>query len=156
MNEPCFHWPRLALLALLGPLAAAAGPTPPAAADRETIAQLTRQSDAWDQAIVRKDRGAVAANMAEDFRDIDGHGDVSDKTTFLEDILSPKLSIDPYKVENFDVRLYGDVALLSGTTRMTGHFDGKPFTSHYRYIDIYVRREGHWRVVSVQISKMPD
>ena len=140
---------RLVLLAALLPLVAAA-----AAPDQATITQLTRQAQAWDRAIVRKDRAAIADNMAEDFRDIDGYGNVADKAAFLEDILSPKLAIDPYTVEDLDIRLYGEVALLSGTTRMSGHFDGKPFSSHYRYVDIYVRRDGRWRVVSVQISKM--
>jgi ketosteroid isomerase-like protein len=147
---------RYLLPALLVPLAAAAATPAATPAEKATIAQLTRQSDAWDKAIVRKDRAAVADNMAEDFRDIDGHGSVAGKAQFLEGILAPDLSIDPYVVEDFDVRLYGDVALLSGTTRMTGHSEGKPFRSHYRYIDIYVRRGGRWRVVSVQISKMPD
>ncbi len=31
-------------------------------------AELTAQADRWDQAIVAKDRTAVEANMAEDFR----------------------------------------------------------------------------------------
>ena len=39
----------------------------------------------------------------------------------------PKLTIDPYTVEDFEVRLYGDTALLSGRTHMTGKYDGKPF-----------------------------
>ena len=68
--------------------------------------------------------------------------------------MDAKLTIDPYTVEDFDVRLFGDVALLSGRTRMTGRFDGKPFTSHYRYIDIYVKRNGAWKIVSVQITRM--
>ena len=72
------------------------------------------------------------------------------------DLVSPDLQIDPYTVEEFDVRLYGDVALLSGRTRMTGRYEGKPFTSHYRYIDIYVRRDGAWKIVSVQISRIPN
>jgi ketosteroid isomerase-like protein len=53
------------------------------------------------------------------------------------------------------VRLYGDVALLAGRTRMTGRYQGKTFSSHYRYIDIYVKRGGAWQIVSVQISKIP-
>jgi ketosteroid isomerase-like protein len=59
-------------------------------------------------------------------------------------------------VEEFDVRLLGDTALLSGRTRMTGHYKGKPFTAHYRYIDIYVKRAGTWKIVSVQTSPIPD
>jgi hypothetical protein len=38
---------------------------------------------------------------------------------------------------------------------MTGRYDGKVFTSSYRYIDIYVRRGGAWKIVSVQITKLP-
>jgi ketosteroid isomerase-like protein len=120
------------------------------------VAQLTAQADAWDKAIVRKDRAAIEANMADDFRQIDGAGNVETKQSFVDDLVSPDLRIDPYAVEDFDVRLYGDVALLSGRTRMTGAYQGKPFTSHYRYIDIYVRRDGAWKIVSVQISRIPN
>jgi ketosteroid isomerase-like protein len=121
-----------------------------------TVAQLKQQADAWDRAIIAKNRAAIEANMASDFRDIDGHGNVADKAQFLEGITDAQLTIDPYTVPDLDVRLYGDVALLSGTTRMSGSYQGKPFKSNYRYIDIYVHRAGVWRVVSVQISKMPD
>lgn len=121
-------------------------------APSEIVAELSAQADAWDKAIVRKDRAAIERNMAEDFRQIDGSGNLENKTSFVEGLVSPDLQIDPYTVEDFDVRVYGDVALLSGRTRMTGKYRGKPFTSHYRYIDIYVRRGDDWKIVSVQIT----
>jgi ketosteroid isomerase-like protein len=127
-----------------------------AAADQGgDVAELTRLSNAWDQAIVRKDEKAVADNMAEDFRQIDGYGNLETRKSFVAGILDPKLTIDPYTVEDFEVRLYGDTALLSGRTHMTGRYDGKRFESNYRYIDIYVRRNGAWKIVSVQITKLP-
>lgn len=119
------------------------------------VAQLEKLSDAWDAAIVRKDEAAVAANMADDFRIIDGTASIQDKRAFVADIVDPKLTIHPYEVEDFEVRVYGDTALLSGRTHMTGRYDGKPFESNYRYIDIYVRRHGAWKIVSVQITKIP-
>ena len=122
--------------------------------DDDAVELLTRQADVWDKAIVRKDLAAIEANMADDFRQIDGAGNVETKASFVEGIMSPALEIDPYTVEDFEVRLYGDVALLSGRTNMTGRYDGKPFTSHYRYIDIYVRRSGAWKIASVQISRI--
>ena len=64
--------------------------------------------------------------MAEDFRQIDGAGNVESKTSFVDGLLSPDLQIDPYVVEDFDVRVYGDVALLSGRTRMSGRHQGRP------------------------------
>jgi ketosteroid isomerase-like protein len=119
------------------------------------IATLTRLSNDWDKAIVQKDEAAIAGNMADDFRMIDGSGNVASKQVFVADIVDPKLVIDPYTVEEFDVRLYGDTALLSGRTHMTGKHDGQPFTSEYRYIDIYVRKAGTWKIISVQITRLP-
>ncbi len=144
-------WLALASASLF--LVACANPQRPD--DAALVADLTAQADRWDKAIVRKDRAAIEANMADDFRNIDGSGDVEAKQPFVDDLVSPDLTIDPYRVEDFDVRLYGDVALLSGRTRMTGRYQGKAFTSHYRYIDIYVRRGGAWKIVSVQISRIP-
>ena len=135
-----------------------AGALPVSAADTgrdADVAALKRISDAWDAAIVRKDEKAIADNMAEDFRQIDGYGNLETKKSFVAGIVDPKLTIDPYTVEDFEVRLYGDTALLSGRTDMTGKYDGKVFASSYRYIDIYVRRGGVWKIVSVQITKMP-
>ncbi|OYU83029.1 MAG: hypothetical protein CFE45_26685 [Burkholderiales bacterium PBB5] len=112
--------------------------------EADTITVLTRQANAWAQAIVRKDRAAIEANMADDFRQIDGQGQVETKQSFVNDLVSADLVIAPYTVEDFDIRLYGDVALLCGRTRMTGSYQGKPF------------KNGRWQIVSVQISKMPD
>ncbi len=147
---------RTRLLLALAPLAllSACGSLPPSdsAAD---IAELTRLSVAWDSAIVHKDRSAIEGNMADDFRQIGGNGDVEDKASFVAGLLDPVLEIDPYTVEDFDVRLYGDIALLSGRSHLTGRYAGKGFVTQYRYIDIYARRDGRWRVISVQISKIP-
>jgi ketosteroid isomerase-like protein len=139
-----------ALILCFVPLAAAPAADPNAA----VVAALTKQADAWDKAIVKKDRAAVAANMADDFRNIDAAGTVAGKAAFVDGLMDAKLEIDPYTVEDFDVRVLGDTALLCGRTRMTGRYDGKPFTSHYRYIDIYVKRNGAWTIVSVQITRM--
>jgi ketosteroid isomerase-like protein len=144
-----------AVILLAGAAAAAAAPLD-AAASKAIVERLTAQAERWDRAIVAKDRAAIEANMADDFRQIDGYGNVEDRKAFVEGVVSPDLQIDPYTVEDLDVRLYGDVALLSGRTRMTGKYRGQPFTSHYRYIDVYVRRGGEWKVVSVQISRIPS
>ncbi len=135
-------------------LAGCGAPALATSARADDIAQLTRQSNAWDQAIVRKDEAAIAANMAEDFRQIDSGGDLETKTSFVAGLISADLQIDPYRVEEFEVRLYGDTALLSGRTRMTGRYQDKPFATHYRYIDIYVRSGGAWKIVSVQTTRV--
>jgi len=146
---------RPALLAAVMVAALASNLAMPAEPRERDVAELTRLSDAWDKAIVRKDEKAIADNMAEDFRQIDPNANLETKQSFVAGIIDPKLTIDPYTVEEFEVRLYADTALLSGRTHMTGKYDGQVFESNYRYIDIYVRRNGAWKIVSVQITRIP-
>jgi ketosteroid isomerase-like protein len=132
---------------------AASAPARPAADFSD--AQLRAQADAWDAAIVRKDREAIAGNMSESFQQIGSDGRVADKAAFLEAIVADKLVIAPYTVEEFRIRRYGDTALVSGRTDMHGSWDGKPFESHYRFTDTYVREaDGAWRVVNVQTTEI--
>ena len=135
---------------------AASGANPGApVAEAELKAQLQAQAERWDRAIVAKDRAAIAGNMAEDFRQIDGEGHLEDIDSFVAGLMDPQLQIAPYTVQDFEIRLYGDVAVLSGRTHMTGSYADKPFETDYRYIDLYVKRQGQWKIVSVQITKLP-
>jgi ketosteroid isomerase-like protein len=118
-------------------------------------AALRAQADAWDAAIVRKDRAAIAVNMSDSFMQTGSDGALADKAKFLEAITSDKLVISPYTVEDFRVRFYGDTALITGRTDMHGTWDGKDFRSNYRFTDTYVREaDGHWRVVNVQTTEI--
>jgi len=147
---PTFRSTLLAFFLAL-PLAGGAAPRDDRAA---TIAQLTRQADAWDKAIVAKDLAGIAGNMCDDFRQIGGSSEVMNRESFLRDLMSLELQIDPYKVDEFEIRVYGNTALVSGRTLMTGQYAGTPFTSNYRYIDVYVRSGGQWKVCSVQITRL--
>lgn len=156
MSRPQRNAFTLLLAPLLAALALACTPAPAPLPDPTAdSAVLIAQADAWDKAIVRKDVAAISANMAEDFRQIRSNGDLADKATFLRDIASPELTIEPYEVEDLEVRFYGDAALLTGRTRMKGSYRGEAFSTHYRYIDVYARRDGRWQVVSVQITTIP-
>lgn len=128
----------------------------PVESEASIIAALKGKSDRWDQAIIRKDLQAIADNMADDFRHIGMSGEISDRALFLKEIVSPDLVINPYTVEDFDIRVYGECALLCGRTKMTGTYKGKPFESHYRYIDTYRRIGGEWKVCSVQTTGMRE
>lgn len=140
---------RLAPLLGLSLAACASQPPPTEAA---LVHAIKAQADAWDAAIVRRDRAAIAANMHDDFMAISSRGSVADKTRFLADITDPALEIAPYRVEDFRARVYGDTLITTGTTRMTGRYGGKPFSAHYRYTDVYIRDGRRWKVAQVQTT----
>jgi hypothetical protein len=135
-------------------LIAAAAATPIFARAADDAAVLRAQADAWDRDIVRKDRAGIEKNMHARFFQIDGEGGRHARAEFVDMLLDPKLTIDPYTVPDLEVHQFGDMAQLTATTHMTGKYDGKPFTSAYRYIDTYVREQGRWRIVSVQITRL--
>ncbi len=116
---------------------------------------LKHQADAWDLAIIHKDRKAIEANISARFMQIGSDGNKADKPGFVATLMDERLSISPYTVEDFQIRVFGEAALLTGTTDMHGSWSGKPFTSHYRYTDVYVRENGKWRVVNVQTTPIP-
>ncbi|MEO5559584.1 MAG: nuclear transport factor 2 family protein [Dokdonella sp.] len=123
--------------------------------DAGVEATLKRQADAWDLAIIHKDRKAIDDNISGTFMQIGSDGAKADKPAFVTALMDKRLSIAPYTVEDFQIRVYGDTALLTGTTAMQGSWDGKAFNSHYRYTDVYVREHGKWRVVNVQTTPIP-
>lgn len=59
-----------------------------AAEPADDAAVLKTQAVAWDDAIVHKRRAAVEANMAPEFLHIGENGALSDRTAFLDSILS--------------------------------------------------------------------
>ena len=87
---------------------------------------------------------------------MDFRGEVSTKEPFVAGLLDPALTIDPYTVEKLDIRVQGETALVTGETHMTGTYEGKPFKSHYRYIDVYQHGPAGWAVVYIQITKFKE
>ncbi|HEX4479766.1 MAG TPA: nuclear transport factor 2 family protein [Rudaea sp.] len=122
--------------------------------DKALAAALKKQADAWDMAIVKKDKKAIAENMSDSFLMIDSGGETSDKARFIADLTSPDITIEPYTVDEFKIRIYGNTALINGATNMHGVESGKPFTTHYRFTDTYVKEGAVWRVVNVQTTRI--
>lgn len=157
-NRRAAAWWRAAMVLLGGCLAAqpsvASEPAVPSADQDRT--EIRRLADAWDAAIVAKDMPAVAANMAPEFQQIRSDGARRDRAQFLEAVADPGLTIQPYTVEDFEVRLYGDTALVFGRTRMVGTAEGEPFELYYRFTDVYVRGPERWQVVAIQITSIRE
>ena len=116
---------RLVLVSLL--LAVPVSPVFALDDDKALAAALKKQADAWDVAIVKKDRKAIENNMAESFFMIDSGGGTSDKAKFVADLTAPDITIEPYTVDEFKIRIYGNTALINGATNMHGVEGGKPF-----------------------------
>ena len=89
------------------------------------------------------------SHLADEFVCIESDGSVLDKTAFLR-MTAQGSDLAEYRLDEVDVRFYGDVALV----RATGSWKtrtGVPGTS--RYVDVYVRIRDEWKTVSAQITR---
>jgi hypothetical protein len=128
------------------------------------VSRLTAQSAVEDsvravelargEALLRADTVALSRMIAPEFIEISRLGQLRPRAANLRDISSGDLKLLTVRYDSLSVRLYGDVALLTGIADNTGTFRGLPFSGKIRYTRIFVRREGRWQAVAMQQTSM--
>jgi ketosteroid isomerase-like protein len=112
-------------------------------------AEIRRLNEAYVKASLAGDVEWYRTHLAEEFVCIDSDGSVLDKTAFLA-MTARGSELAEYRLDEVDVRFYGDVALVRATGSWTAK-NGTPGVS--RYVDIYARAGDEWKAVSAQITR---
>lgn len=63
--------------------------------------------------------------------------------------------IPEFVLEEVQVRIFGDMALIVAKTRDKTMKDGQWAIGETRYTDTYIKQKGEWRCVQVQLTRMP-
>jgi hypothetical protein len=127
--------------------------TPQARAD-EMPADLRLAAEAFDVAQHSGNRAELERLVAEDYRLFGSDGAGQNKDQFIADFTSPSVDIDPFTIEEFDARVYGDTAILTGRVALSGASNGHRFTVNLRFSDLWVKRDGQWQVVFAQTTRI--
>ena len=139
---------------LLWLAALAAAATPAFAADLP--ADLARAAHDYDQAQIRSDKAELTRLLADDYLLQNSAGQVQDKASFIADSTARGFHIEPFVVEEPVEKLLGDTALLGGVSTLKGTDGGKPFSARLRFVDVWAKRDGQWRVVFTQATRAPQ
>lgn len=113
---------------------------------KTTLEQLNQE---YVGAFMNADVDWYREHLADDFVCIESDGSVLDKAQFLSNTLKGP-DVADYKLQEVDVRIYGDAALVRATGLWTRK-DGSTGVS--RYIDVYVKQRQQWKTVSAQITR---
>ena len=132
-------------LALGVPTVALAAPLP---------ADLAAAAHAYDAAQVNGDRAALERLVADDYVLVNGAGQVQDKAKLIADYVAPGFKLDPFTIEAPVEKVFGDTALLGGRVNMTGVDGGQRFALVVRFVDTWAKRDGQWRVVYSQVTRV--
>lgn len=120
----------------------------------DATAELVDLARDWDLAMVGNDADAIGRFMADDWTIIGADGRLSDKPTFLALIRSGDLTHDVMESEDFQVRLYGDTAVVIARGVSGGRYRGQPFREVERSSCLFIRAAGEWRCVMTHLSRL--
>jgi ketosteroid isomerase-like protein len=118
--------------------------------DEETVKQLERDSAA---ASAHNDADATSLILADDFVGNWADGSTTTKKQELDMLRSSKEKYEANEVIEMTVRVFGDTAIASGKNIETSIIDGKNATGTYNFTDIFLKRNGRWRIVASQTAR---
>ena len=132
---------RTLLVALVGLLASSRARAQATSATEQEIVKLEQ---AATDAQFKKDRAALERLLADDYLYTHSNGSVLNKTQEIAESMSSDVQWTDSKLADLKVRIFGDVAVLTGRQTIQGTAKGY-VPGPRRITDIFVKRSGHWQ-----------
>lgn len=148
---------RRALPFFLGFLAAAWTPAAVGAQSREVksdqqiLIQIERD---WDAAHHGRNPDFIKTILADEFVAVYSDGTTGDKAHELALAAGFNQQVDSSTLDDFVVKIYGETALVRMTQTAVGVSQGRQVTLTFKYVDVFVLRDGRWQCVSSQSTKV--
>ena len=113
------------------------------------IARLGQIQQELSTAWMTRDRATVERLIAPDWVVTHLAGQRITRAEVLRDMLeSDATQINASDVDEIEVRLFGDTAVVTGRTHARGTQSGAPFDVRLRFTDVFVRRGDQWQAVA--------
>jgi uncharacterized protein (TIGR02246 family) len=112
----------------------------------DTLVDLEqRLARAW----VAGDRAFIEGVLAPDWSVIDPSGAVMTRQQVLEQTFaSADRRIEAMTIDEIKVRMFGEMAVVTGRTRATGSYQGKSASATLRFTDVFAFRDARWVIVA--------
>jgi ketosteroid isomerase-like protein len=144
--------PTLLFLAFVVPaVSVSGGQSGPVLSDQQILIKLERD---WDAAFHQKDVAFIDSVLAKEFVSTYGDGTRGDRARELKQAAEFNQQVDSSTLDEFIVKVYADTAVVWFTQHMVGPSKGQRLELTYRYIDVFVMRDGRWQCVASQSTKV--
>src|SRR5260370_8078743 len=116
--------------------------------------QLKKMEQERMQAVVKGDTTTLDRMTGNDYFFIDSQGRVRKKQDTLSAIKSGDIKIESTDLDDLDVHVYGNTAVLTGKSVSKGQIGGQDSSGTYRFLRVYVKQGGQWKSVAFQQTKV--
>jgi len=120
--------------------------------DQQTLMDLENQ---WDMAFRNGNVKFIDSILDPDFIATYDDGTRANKAKELELAASFNQQIDDSDLDDFTIKINGNTAVVWFTLRLLGPIQGKPVELTYHYLDVWVLRDGNWRCIASQSTRVP-
>jgi ketosteroid isomerase-like protein len=110
----------------------------------------------WRQAQLTNNVTEVDRLLADDYLGINANGTLETKADELTRRRSGSLHITQLDLSDIKVRIYGDTAVVTSKAEVIGKNGDRDISGRYRYTRVYSNREGQWRIVSFEASRISN
>ena len=128
------------------------------AKDDKATQEVIEFRNRYIEAEENRDMAFLDKILADDFFALNPQGKLLDKAGQLENLKRPDRTLKVLNPRETHVQFYanGDVAILTEHVTVDGTDKGKPFGGEYRFLRVFAKQNGNWKVVLAQGSPMPD
>ena len=130
----------------------------PAPKNDKAVKEVIEFRNRYIEAEENRDIAFLESILADDFFALNPQGKLLDKAGQLENLKRPDRTLKVLNPRETQVRFYagGDVAILTEHVTVDGQDKGHPFGGEYRFLRVFAKQEGKWKVVLAQGSPMPE
>jgi len=114
--------------------------------------ELAQVEEAFNLAMISNDVSRIAACIADDWVLVTPEMGVVSRERILHVIASGDLSHDTMTKDVSRVKVYGDIAVVTGRGRNTGCFKGQRISAEEWITDVYRRVDGRWLCVLTHLT----
>jgi ketosteroid isomerase-like protein len=116
------------------------------------IERFTALESAFNQAMISNDVRQIANCISDDWVLVTSQKGPISREAILAVVANGVLSHDTMTKRIDRVKVYGDIALVTGRGQNTGHFMGQPIVADEWITDVYHRVGEHWRCVLTHLT----
>jgi len=127
-----------------------------------TVAAVQQKSDSaskfvaleakWNDAYKRSDIGAMNSLITDDFIITVEDGATYSKAGYIAHLAATTEHVEVAEITDVQVRVHGDVAVVTGAYYERGTSKGKPYEYRDRFTDVWVGVENTWRILASHYS----
>lgn len=117
-----------------------------------TAQQLQHLAEQWATAEQSADTAAIERTLADDFAGVGPLGFLLSKQEWIQRHQSGALRYTSFVLNEAQVRVYGDAAIMIGRITQAGTYQGHDTSGQFRVTLVWVRQQKGWRLANLQLS----